>query len=159
VTITVPSTIKVTKRGQSASPGMRAMIAMARATTGKTAVAIGSVGTLAVALLQLLLRLNVIGFEREVLPLALAIGIVGVWLIMVNHMGRRWANLPGRLGWLGVAVGVAFALQPVMLILAGGAGFWPAIMSNYLLLTASAVVFLVSTGFPVWAIWLGRTLR
>ena len=115
---------------------------------------------LGVALLQLLLRLNVIAFEQEVVLVALATGVVGVWLILVNQQGRRSGDLPSRLAWLGIAVGVAFVLQPVLLVVAGGAAFWRTIMSNYLLFTGSAVVFLVSyAGFPVWAIWFGRVLR
>jgi hypothetical protein len=119
--------------------------------------AIGVIGMLGVALLQLLLIFKVISFEQEVGLVLIATAAVGVWLIIVNFLGRRQGSLPSRLAWLGIAVGVAFVLEPVMLSAAGGAVAWRVFMSNYLLLAVSAVVFLVSyVGFPVWAFWLGR---
>jgi hypothetical protein len=118
---------------------------------------IGMIGMLGVALLQFLLIFKVISFEREVGLVLLATAAVGVWLFFVNFLGRRQGSLPSRLAWLGIAVGVAFVSEPVMLSAAGGAVAWRVFMSNYLLLAGSAVVFLVSyVGFPVWAFWLGR---
>jgi hypothetical protein len=118
---------------------------------------IGMIGMLGEMLLQLLLIIKVIPFEQEVSLVVLATAVVGVWLIIVNFLGRRQGSLPSRLTWLGIAVGVAFVLEPVMLSAAGGAVAWRVFMSNYLLLAGSAVVFLVSyVGFPVWAFWLGR---
>jgi hypothetical protein len=119
--------------------------------------AIGIAGMLGVALLQFLLIIKVIPFEQEVGLVLIATAAVGAWLIFVNHLGRRQASLPSRLAWLGIAVGATFVLEPVMLSAAGGAVAWRVFMSNYLLLTGSAIVFLVSyVGFPVWAFWLGR---
>jgi hypothetical protein len=118
---------------------------------------IGMIGMLGVALLQFLLIFKVISFEQEVGLVLLATAAVGVWLIFVNFLGRRQGSLPSRLAWLGIAVGAAFILEPVMLSAAGGAVAWRVFMSNYLLLAGSAVVFLISyVGFPVWAFWLGR---
>lgn len=118
---------------------------------------IGMIGMLGVALLQFLLIIKVIAFEQEVGLVLLATAEVGVWLIFVNFSGRRQRSLPSRLAWLGTAVGAAFVLEPVMLSAAGGAVAWRVFMSNYLLMTGSAVVFLISyVGFPVWAFWLGR---
>lgn len=123
-----------------------------------TATVIGMAGMLGVVLLQLLLVIRVIRFEQEVGLVVFATGIVGVWLILVNYSGRRQGGLPSRLAWLGMAVGVAFVLEPVMLAAVGGGADWRAFMSNYLLLVGSAVIFLVSyVGFPIWAMWLGRT--
>jgi hypothetical protein len=119
--------------------------------------AIGIVGMLAVVLLQVLLIIKLIPFEQEVGLVLLATAAVGLWLILVNHSGRRHGSLPSRLAWLGIAVGAAFVLEPMMLSAAGGAVAWRVFMSNYLLLAGSAAVFLVAyVGFPVWAIWLGR---
>jgi len=119
--------------------------------------AIGVIGMLGVALLQFLLIFKVISFEQEVGLVLLATAAVGVWLIIINFLGRRQGSLPSRLAWLGIAVGVAFVLEPVMLSAAGGAVAWRVFMSNYLLLAVSAIVFLVSyLGFQVWAFWLGR---
>jgi hypothetical protein len=120
---------------------------------------LGMVGMLGVALLQLLLRLGVIPFEQEVVAVAVATGIVGVWLIVVNHLGRIQRLVSSRLAWLGIVVGAAFFFQPILLAALGGGSFWQNIMSNYLLVAASALVFLVSyLVFPVWAIGLGRVL-
>lgn len=118
---------------------------------------IGVVGMLGWGLLQFLLVIKVIPFEQEVGLVTLATAIVGVWLILVNYSGRHENKLPSRLAWIGIATGVAFVFEPVLLSAAGGAVAWRVFMSNYLLLTVSAIVFLVSyVGFPVWAIWLGR---
>jgi len=138
----------------------RALYLMQRSTASGLSIisgAIGVLGMLGVALLQVLLRFNVIPFEQEVGLVLLATAAVGVWLILVNLLGRRQGSLPSRLAWLGIAVGAAFVLEPVMLSAAGGAVNWRVFMSNYLLLTGSAIVFLVSyVGFPIWAFWLGR---
>jgi hypothetical protein len=121
---------------------------------------IGILGMLVVVLLQFLLILKVISFEQEVLPVLVATAAVGLWLILVNSIGRRQGDFPTKLAWLGMAVGAAFVLEPVMLSAAGGAVAWRVFMSNYLLLSASAVVFLVSyVGFPIWAFWLGRVFQ
>jgi hypothetical protein len=121
---------------------------------------IGAVGMVSVVLLQFLLRLNILPFEQEVTPVVFATALVGVWLVMINILGLRQGSLSSRLAWLGIAVGVAFVLEPVMLSAAGGAVAWRVFMSNYLLLAGSAIVFLVSyIGFPVWAFWLGRIFQ
>jgi hypothetical protein len=121
---------------------------------------IGMVGMGGVVLLQILLRLNILAFEQEVTLVLFATALVGVWLVMTSISGRRQGSLPSRLAWLGMAVGVAFVFEPVMLSAAGGAIAWRVFMSNYLLLVGSAVVFLVSyVGFPVWAFWLGRVFH
>lgn len=118
---------------------------------------IGIAGMLGVSLLQLLLIMDVISFEQEVGPVVMATGVVGIWLILVNQLGRRQASLPSRLAWLGTVVGAAFMFEPVIFSALGGAVGWRNITSNYLLLAGSALVFLISyIGFPVWAIWLGR---
>jgi hypothetical protein len=121
--------------------------------------AIGVVGALAAAGLQLLLIVGVMPFEQEVGPLVIATGAVGISLLIACDACRRNGSLPLRLAWLGMAVGAAFALEPVLLVALGGPAFWQALMSNYLLMAASAVVFLLAYfGFPVWAFWLGRVL-
>ncbi len=121
---------------------------------------IGAVGMMGVVLLQILLRLYILTFEQEVMPVVFATALVGSWLVMINILGLRQGILTSRLAWLGIATGVAFLLEPVMLLAAGGAVAWRVFMSNYMLLAGSAIVFLVSyIGFPVWAFWLGRVFR
>ncbi len=121
------------------------------------AISIGMVGMFAVVLLQFLLIVKVIAFEQEVGPLGVAIGIVGVWLILVNYLGKSQRFLSAPLAWLGIEAGVAFILEPVMLSALGGGGDWQNAISNYFLVGASALIFLVVyVGFPIWAIWLGH---
>jgi hypothetical protein len=120
---------------------------------------IGIVGTLGVSILQLLLVVGVISFEQEIGPMLIATAIVGVWLILINYLGRRQAQLPVRLGWLGIGVGVALALELPLFAVMGGAVDWQNIMSIPLLMVGAMLVFVMSyVGFPIWAFWLGRTL-
>lgn len=117
---------------------------------------IGVAGMLGVVVLQTLLRLQLISFEQEVGLVVFATGLVGVWLLIANYLCRRGRTLPSRLAMLGMAVGVAFMLEPVILFIAGGAG-WRAAVSNVLLLAVGVIVFLLAyMGFPVWAFGLGR---
>ncbi len=123
----------------------------------RIAAAVGVIGALAVTLLQVLLIIKVLPFEQEVGPVVLATAAVGVWLVLSNHLGRVQRILPSRLAWLGIAVGASQVLYPVMFSVLGGSSFYENIGSNYLLLTISSIILLVSyVGFPVWAIWLGR---
>lgn len=118
---------------------------------------IGALGMLGVIVLQSLLRLQVIPFEQEVGPLLFATGLVGVWLLSVNYLGRQQRALSARLTWLGMVVGVAFVLEPILLAAMGGVVNWRAMTSNYFLATWSALVFLVAyVGFPIWVIGLRR---
>jgi hypothetical protein len=118
---------------------------------------IGATGMLGVIVLQSLLLLHVIPFEQEVGPVVFATGMVGVWLVVVNYLERHRKNLPSRLTWLGMVVGIAFALEPVLLAPMGGTVNWQTIVSNSFLLIGSVLVFLVAyVGFPIWVIWLGR---
>ncbi len=114
----------------------------------------GLVGTFGVALLQLLLVIGLIPFEQEVGPMLIATAAVGVWLILINYLGRRQARLAG----LGIGVGIALLLQPLLLSALGGAMDWQNSLSSPLLMVGAALVFVMSyVGFPIWAFWLGRT--
>jgi hypothetical protein len=125
----------------------------------QVAAIVGVVGALGVTILQVLLIARVLSFEQEVGPVVVANGVVGVWQILANYLARLQQVLPSRLAWLGLAVGVAEALYPVLFQILGGASFYSTIGSNYVLLTLTGVIFLVSyVGFPIWAIWLGRAL-
>lgn len=126
-------------------------------TVSLVAAIVGVIGMLGVMTLQLLLLLNVIPFEREIGPMLLATALVGVWLLIVNTLARQQGTLPSWLPWLGIAVGIAYVAEPVLLPAMGGTISWQAMTSNYLLATAIALVFLVAyIGFPIWVIGLGR---
>lgn len=128
-------------------------------TMSLVATMIGALGMLGVILLQSLLLLMIVPFEQEVGPLLVAMGLVGVWLLGVNYLARQQGGLPSRLRWLGMAVGVAFVLEPVLLAAMGGTVDWRAMSSNYFLIIWTTLVFLVAyVGFPIWAIWLGGVL-
>ena len=119
---------------------------------------IGLTGMLGVSVLQLLLVMGVMSFEQEVGPVLIATAVVGVWLILVNYPGRRQAPLPARLAWLGMGVGLALMLQPLIFAVIGAEMDWQNIMSNPLLIAGSALVLVLSyVGFPIWLFWLGRT--
>jgi hypothetical protein len=128
---------------------------LARAST-----VLGAAGMLAAALLQFLLIIGVMPFEAEVGPLLVATAGAGVWMIAASQLCRKRGNLPSRLGWLGIAVGSAYVLQPVLMFALGGPLFWMQnIASSYFAMGGAAFVFLLTyIGFPVWAIWLGRAL-
>jgi hypothetical protein len=118
---------------------------------------IGLVGMLSVSILQLLLIMGVMPFEQEVGLVLIATAVVGVWLILVNMLSQRQVQLPARLTWLGMGVGLALMLQPLVFTVMGGAMNWRNMMSNPLLLVGSALVFIMSyAGLPVWLFWLGR---
>jgi hypothetical protein len=117
----------------------------------------GAAGMLGVALLQLLLILKVIPFEQEVGPVVIANGVVGAWLIVVNHIARTRRIWGARPAWLGIVVGACFMSAPLLFSALGGAEFMSMMMSNTLLLTVSVLVFsFMYIGFPLWAFWLGR---
>ncbi|MGE5262576.1 MAG: hypothetical protein ACM3S0_04275 [Acidobacteriota bacterium] len=123
----------------------------------RIAAAFGMIGALAVTVLQLLLIFKFLTFEQEVGPVVLANAVVGVWLVLANHLARVQAVLSPRLAWLGIVVGMSFVLYPVIFPIVGGAGFYNNLGSNYLLLIVTSLIFLISyIGFPVWAVWLGR---
>jgi hypothetical protein len=123
----------------------------------RIAAAVGVIGALAVTVLQVLLVIKVLPFEQEDGPVVLAMAAVGLWLVLANYLGRVQRVLPSGLAWLGIVAGAAQVLYPVLFQALGGSGFYENIGSNYLLMAAASVIFLVSyVGFPVWAIWLGR---
>lgn len=126
----------------------------------RASIVLGAAGMLAAALLQFLLIIGVMPFEAEVGPLLFATAGVGVWMIAASHLCRKRGSLPSRLGWLGIAVGSAYVLQPVLMFALGGPLFWMQnIASSYLAMGGAAFVFLLTyIGFPIWAIWLGRAL-
>lgn len=119
---------------------------------------IGSAGMLGVSVLQLLLVIGVMPFEQEIGPMLIATAMVGVWLILVNYQGRRQAQLSGRAAGLGVGVGLALMLQPLIFSALGGTSDWQTSLSNPLLMVGAVLVFGLSyAGFPLWLFRLGRT--
>ena len=116
---------------------------------------IGLAGMLGVSSLQLLLIMGLMSFEQEVGPVLIATAVVGVWLILVNYLGQRSSQ---RLARLGMGVGLALMLQPLIFAVIGAEMNWQNILSNPLLIIGSALVLVLSyVGLPIWLFWLGHT--
>ncbi len=116
---------------------------------------IGLAGMLGVSSLQLLLIMGLISFEQEVGPVLIATAVVGVWLILVNYLGKRPSQ---RLARLGMGVGLALMLQPLIFAVIGAEMNWQSILSNPLLIVRSTLVLVLSyVGLPIWLFRLGRT--
>ena len=126
-------------------------------TLSRVALMIGVIGALGVTMLQLLLIFRFLTFEQEVGPVVLAMGLTGVWLVLANYLALKQHILSAGLAWLGMTVGVAQALYPLLLQMLGGPNFYAELGSNYVAMAITAVIFLVSyIGFPTWAIWFSR---
>jgi hypothetical protein len=120
---------------------------------------IGMTGMLATAIIQALYVPRLIQTSQQAVLLGTALFLIGLWMILVNALGRA-ANLPRGLAWLGIVSGVAIVLLPVAVIAIGGSTFLddPSIaLSNPLFMFAFAAGVLgFSIGYAIWAILLGR---
>lgn len=130
-----------------------------RPTLSLISLIIGMTGMRATAIIQTLYVSRLIQTAQEVILLGIALFLIGLWMILVNLLGRA-ANLPRGLAWLGIAAGVSIILLPVAGIAIGGSAFLddPSIaLSNPLFMFAFAAGVLgFSLGYAIWAILLGR---
>ena len=120
---------------------------------------IGLTGMLATAIIQALYVPRLIQTAQQSVLLGTALFCIGLWMILVNVLGRA-ANLPRGFGWFGIVVGVSIIQLPVAVIGIGGSAFLddPSIaLSNPLFMFAFAAGVLgFSIGYAIWAIVLGR---
>jgi len=120
---------------------------------------IGMTGMLATAIIQALYVPRLIQTAQQGILLNIALTFIGLWMILVNALGRV-ASLPRGLAWFGSVVGVSIILLPVAVIAIGGSAFLddPSIaLSNPLFMFAFAAgVMGFSIGYAIWAILLGR---
>jgi hypothetical protein len=120
---------------------------------------IGMTGMLATAIIQALYVTRLIQTAQEGLLLGIALAFTGLWMILVNVLGRA-ANLPRGLAWLGIVAGVSIILPPVTVLAMGGLGLLddPSMgASNPLFLFGFAAGILgLSVGYAIWAILIGR---
>ena len=58
------------------------------------ALVVGIAGLLAVVVLQFLLIIRALTFSQQVVPVTIAILVVGVWLVITGHLGRSTGLLP-----------------------------------------------------------------
>jgi hypothetical protein len=120
---------------------------------------IGLTGMLATAIIQALYVPRLIQTGQQGMFVTFTLGLIGLWLILVNAPGRA-GHLPRGLAWLGIVVGVSIIQLPVAVIAIGGSAFLddPSIaLSNPLFMFSFAAGVLgLSIGYAIWAIWLGR---
>jgi hypothetical protein len=124
------------------------------------ALIIGMIGMLATATVQALYVPRVISTAQQSPLLSIGIGTIGLWMLLVNLLGRRGTGLPSRLGWLGIAVGVSLILMPVTYFAGGGSALLSdssSSLSNPLVIIGFAIATLgLVVVYPVWAILVGR---
>src|SRR5260370_38034840 len=79
--------------------------------------ALGGLGLLTTIIAQMLLVAHMISFAVN-LPFTLAgLVLLGVWMILANHLGRASGALSPRLAWLGGLTGSALASEGVLVFL------------------------------------------
>lgn len=121
----------------------------------------GMIGMLAAATVQALYVPRLMQTAQESILLTIALGLIGLWMVLVSVRGRaNAARLPRGPAWLGIVVGVSLIQLPVTYILAGGSALIAnpsSSLSNPLFIVGYAVGTLgISIGYAIWAIWLGR---
>jgi hypothetical protein len=120
---------------------------------------IGILGMLNAAAVQALYVPRVISTAQQSPLLNLSIGTIGLWLLLVNVLGRGTAILRG-LAWLGIGIGVCLLLLPLTYFAGGGAALLDdasASLSNPLVIIGFATAMLgLGLAYPVWAILVGR---
>ncbi|HEX5941535.1 MAG TPA: hypothetical protein VFY66_04625 [Anaerolineales bacterium] len=144
----IPVAVALNKMNQSQSP-----------TFSLISLVIGMTGMLATAIIQGLYVPRLIQTAQQGILLGTALFLIGLWMILVNALGRA-ANLPQGLARLGIVAGVSIILLPLAGIAIGGSAFLddPSIaLSNPLFMFAFAAGVLgFSLGYAIWAILLGR---
>jgi hypothetical protein len=122
---------------------------------------IGMTGMLATGIIQALYVPRLIQTAQQSVLLGTALFCIGLWMILVNALGRA-TNLPRGLGWLGIVVGVSIIQLPVAVIAIGGSAFLndpsTALSNPLFMFEFAAGVLGFSTGYAIWAILLGRFL-
>jgi len=123
------------------------------------ALVIGLCGMLVAVVVQALYVPRVIATAQQAPSLNLSLGLIGLWLLLVNLFGRASA-WPRGLRGLGLLVGVCLLLLPVTYFAGGGAALLDdasAGLSNPLVIVGFAMGMLgLGLAFPIWAIWMGR---
>ena len=120
---------------------------------------IGMAGMLVTGIIQGLYVPRVIQTAQQGILAGIGLGLIGLWMILVNTLGRT-TNLPRGSAWLGILAGVSIIQLPLAVIAIGGPAFLdePSIALNnpFFMFAFAAGVLGISIGYAIWAIWLGR---
>lgn len=125
---------------------------------------VGIVGIGYFSIAQIRLIFGQITFEQNTPQAMMAIGLIGVSLLIFNLLARTETQFPTVFVWLGIifsalmAQGVItspFFSQQALAMTSGGLSFAKLNPFMYVLLAAFAIS---QIGYPVWAIWLGRLI-
>jgi hypothetical protein len=139
--------------------GLHKIIRRQNPTLSLISLIIGMTGMLVTGIIQGLYVPRVIQTAQQGILVGIGLGLIGLWMILVNAQGHA-AHLPRGLTWLGIVAGVSIVLLPVAVIGIGGSAFLddPSIaLSNPLFMFAFAAGVLgFSIGYAIWAIVLGR---
>jgi hypothetical protein len=139
------------------------LIQLKTPTLARVTLIIGIIGLLGGAIVQLLYVPRVISSVQSSPWLTLSIGIIGVWIFLVNLLGRRGGELPGGLAWLGMITGILMSFLPVTYFIGGGS----AIVSNpsarlgnpFIIIGFALGTIGFAILFPIWAIGIGRWFK
>jgi hypothetical protein len=116
-------------------------------------------GMLVTGIIQGLYVPRVIQTAQQGILAGIGLGLIGLWMILVNILGRT-TNLPRGSAWLGILAGVSIIQLPLAVIAIGGPAFLdePSIALNnpFFMFAFAAGVLGISIGYAIWAIWLGR---
>jgi hypothetical protein len=118
------------------------------------AMAFGVLGWLTITVTQTLLIITRISFEVTQPFAMVGLTLIGVWMIVANSCVRAGAALSRWLTWLGDVIGASFLLAVAAIMLSLVSDALAAMIVALAIPGALAFVF----GFPVWLIWLGRSL-
>ncbi len=145
----IPPALALHRRTQSKNPALAGVTLM-----------IGSIGMLGGAIVQLLYVPRVISSVQSSPWLTLSIGIIGVWMLLVNLLGRRGGDLPGRQAWLGMITGILMSFLPITYFVGGGSEIVSdpsASLGNPFVIMGFAMGTIgFGLLFPIWAIGIGR---
>ena len=133
---------------------------------------LGITGLLTAALAQFLLVAHIISFAVNLPIVLVGMILIGVWLVVANHLGRASGALSRRLSLLGEFTGAMFAALGGLTLLftlanainpAAIANFGTFLLNNPVLVGAIIVVFTPALlayliGVPIWLIGIGRRL-
>lgn len=124
------------------------------------ALVLSVIGVFLVAGASGMLVLGSIEFEQSLRPVLAGLGLIGIWIIGLNILGRSDPILPRRMVWLGIMVGVGLVLLAALVMARGALEFDPpwAVLRNPIAIPGLVGGLIAFLGYPAWAIWLGKSL-